>query len=482
MTRLRVGDDVANAGMARVAAPPGAAVASHFLNRFTPVERNAGLDLRSLDTQAAAEQSILRTCQDVHFRGGAGKVQSNMRLSLNNSSLPRSARGRQAATPGDFPFRRSVCLQALIGKVLVAFALVLSVAVFAVRADGPADNLPGQVRQVPPLGIEVSQVDRERLESGLGRLATAIGGLRTADNPQVVALLADVEIFHRAVDQALRFNEMFTSGDLRQADDLLAEGLKRAQALANTDPYWTRARGLVVRGFRSVLDDTVQPYGLVIPDTYRDDLPYRYRTDIWFHGRGEKAVELQFIHARMTKPGEYQPEDTIVLHPFGRYSNAFKFAGEVDVFEALDHAKANYRIDEDRISVRGFSMGGAAAWHFAVHYADRWFAANPGAGFSETPQFLQAFQGEVLSPTWWEQTLWRWYDCPGWVANLTRCPTIAYSGELDRQKQAADVMASAFRQHFGSELTHIVGPQVAHRIEPGAKTEIAAQVAVDSSA
>src|SRR5690606_41334966 len=84
-------------------------------------------------------------------------------------------------------------------------------------------------------------------------------------------------------------------------------------------------------------DDTGPPYGLVIPPTYHGDLPYRYRTDIWSHGRGERSVELQFIHQRMRDPGEYQPEDTIVLHPFGRYSNAFKFAGEVDVFEALDH-------------------------------------------------------------------------------------------------------------------------------------------------
>ena len=41
-----------------------------------------------------------------------------------------------------------------------------------------------------------------------------------------------------------------------------------------------------------------------------------------------------------------------------------------------------------RIGVRGFSMGGAACWQFAVHYADRWFAANPGAGFAETRLFL----------------------------------------------------------------------------------------------
>jgi hypothetical protein len=86
-----------------------------------------------------------------------------------------------------------------------------------------------------------------------------------------------------------------------------------------------------------------------------------------------------------------------------------------------------------------------ACWQFATHYSDRWFAANPGAGFSETPQFLKVFQKEELSPLPWERTLWNLYDCDKWAMNLTHCPTIAYSGENDSQKQAADVMEQRAR-------------------------------------
>ncbi len=118
-------------------------------------------------------------------------------------------------------------------------------------------------------------------------------------------------------------------------------------------------------------------------------------------------------------------------------------AGEIDCLEALEHVQANYRIDPNRILVRGFSMGGAAAWNFAVHYADRWAAANPGAGFSETPEFLKFFQEETLEPTWYEKKLWHLYDCTDYAVNLFNLPTVAYSGEIDRQKQAADIMAEA---------------------------------------
>ena len=85
----------------------------------------------------------------------------------------------------------------------------------------------------------------------------------------------------------------------------------------------------------------VQPYGLVLPPSYRPDTAHRFRLDCWFHGRGERSTESNFIFERMHQIGRFAPRDTFVLHPFGRYSNAFKFAGEVDVFEALDHVRAN---------------------------------------------------------------------------------------------------------------------------------------------
>ena len=145
--------------------------------------------------------------------------------------------------------------------------------------------------------------------------------------------------------------------------------------------------------------------------------------------------------------------------------------GETDAFEALDHARRHYPIDENRLVVRGFSLGGAACWHMAVHYASRWAAAAPGAGFSETPDFLKVFQKEDLKPTWYEQKLWHMYDCTDWAQNLYQCPTVAYSGEIDSQKQAADMMAKAMARQ-GLELVHVIGPKTAHSYHPEAKKEV----------
>jgi pimeloyl-ACP methyl ester carboxylesterase len=331
-------------------------------------------------------------------------------------------------------------------------------------ADGPADNVAEQVRRIPKLGIDMPDDERARLEEDLAGLNETIQTLASRDEAMVHDLLPDVRIYQKAVHDALAYQEFFDAKELAVAHELLAEGRHRADDLANGRAPWTTATGLVVLGYVSKIDGSVQPYGLVVPVSYTAGA-HKYRLDLWFHGRGETLSELNFIQGRRTQPGQFTPADTFVLHPYGRYCNAFKFAGEVDVFEALESVRRRYRIDSDRISVRGFSMGGAATWHFAVHHTDRWFAANPGAGFSETPEFLDYFQKEKLKPTWYEVKLWQWYDCPGWALNLFHCPTVAYSGEDDVQKQAADVMQTALSD-VGIDLVHVIGPKTGHSYHP----------------
>jgi dienelactone hydrolase len=338
-----------------------------------------------------------------------------------------------------------------------------------VLADGPRDNRPGQVRPIPPPGIEVADADRQALERGLSALRKALDSL--PDDPPAVEFRPDVEVFHKAVHDALTHREFFAPADIARAKALLAEGLSRAELLSLGQVPWTTQTGPVARGFVSRIDGSVQPFGVVVPPGYDPRGSTRYRLDLWFHGRGETLSEVNFLHDRRTNPGQFTPPDTIVLHPYGRYSNAFKFAGEVDVLEALEAVKRQYRVDENRIGVRGFSMGGAACWQFAVHYADRWYAAAPGAGFAETPRFLDVFQKEKLEPSWFERKLWRLYDCDLYAENLKNLPVVAYSGELDPQKQAADVMSEALAAQ-GIRLVHLIGPQTKHAYHPDTKREI----------
>ncbi|WP_162275954.1 prolyl oligopeptidase family serine peptidase [Roseimaritima ulvae] len=295
---------------------------------------------------------------------------------------------------------------------------------------------------------------------------------------------ADVEVLLRAVELALQQNLFYSSKDIATATDLLDRARSRLELLLAGD------RGIkllqlagevldkpqaVAGGFVSDIDDSVQPYGLVIPAGWSSDDGKPRRLDVWLHGRGDSHTELQFLRTRLKSTGPITPPDTFVLHPFGRHCNAFKFAGERDVYEAIAHVAQQFAIDPQRISIRGFSMGGAGCWHLAVHHPSFWFAANPGAGFADTVQYQGWDKKPAFQMTDFQKQLLNWYDCPPWAGNLSNTQVIAYSGEVDKQKLAADVMWDASQQH-GIQWPYVIGAGMGHKIDPASAQQMDQQL------
>ncbi len=339
-----------------------------------------------------------------------------------------------------------------------------------------AETKSNLVSRMPPYGIAVPEEVRAELEKGTAALGREIAELKTnlAAKPELLELLPDVQIYYNAVRYALADDMFYKTNEFASAKKFLDEGEARARELRAGRAPWNTAKGLVVRGYVSTIDGSVIPYGLVVPESYNAGATNTHRLDVWFHGRGEQLSEISFISDRERNPGEFTPADAFVLHPYGRYCNGFKFAGEVDVFEALTNVCRHYPIDVNRIADRGFSMGGAAAWHFGVHHAGRWAVVNPGAGFVETAIFTKAFS-KTPPPTWYEQALWHFYDATDDAANLFNTHVVAYSGEIDGQRAAAELMTKAMAEE-GMTLTHIIGPNTAHKYEPEAKKKVAALV------
>lgn len=331
-------------------------------------------------------------------------------------------------------------------------------------AGEPANRI---LRRIPPEGIEIASADHDKLLAAVAALTKRLEEARHSSRAaEIEPLLPDVEIFLKAARYALELHEFYDPKDVQHAYELLQMADGRLDQLLAAGAPWATERGLVVRGFRSQIDDSVQPYGLVIP---RDlDLQKPCPLYVWLHGRGDRMTDLDFLYRRLTQVGSAQPVGAIVLHPFGRYSNAFKFAGEYDVFEAIDAVARNYAIDRDRIVLWGFSMGGAGAWHLGAHYPDRWAAMSAGAGFAETARYQNLKPEDV---TWYERTLWNLYDVPSYTRNLFNLPVVAYSGENDRQIQAARVMEEAYTAN-GRTLHHLIGPGMGHQFHPDSLAEL----------
>src|SRR3954468_5840210 len=397
---------------------------------------------------------------------------------LGTSPQPDLYNVRRDCKLPDFMENPNTVEKRMISSAVALFS-ALTFATITALADGPGDNIAEKVRPVPPPGQAIADADRQELERGVKELGAKIDHLRETlkNKASERDLLSDIQIFYNAVNYPLKYNEFFNAtNEVTYAKALLQLGMKHAEELENGSPNWPKATGLTVHGYVSKIDGSVQPYGLVVPPSFTGKSDAPRRLDCWFHGRGETLSELSFLRDRLRNPGEFTPDNTFVLHLYGRYCNANKFAGEIDLFEALDDVKKRYAIDEDRIVVRGFSMGGAACWQFATHYAGKWAAAAPGAGFAETAEFLRVFQSEKVAPPWWEQKLWHWYDSTDYAVNLFNCPTVAYSGEADPQKQAADEMTKAMAA-VGLKLEHLIGPdKTKHAYHPKTKLEVAKRV------
>ena len=334
-------------------------------------------------------------------------------------------------------------------RLLFSLFLVSAISLFA---EPPIPEIP---RRIPPKGIDVSDEKKRPLVESLLAAQLIYDEL---DHPEK----ADAGVLLKGVEFALLNGEFYHEKDLKTAERHLALAKERLDSLKTaTSPDW--GRGHLVRGYESQIDGSLQPYGLEIPNDLDFSKPVPLL--VWLHGRGDKTTDLHFIERCLTRSQHLggknaAQQQCIVLHPFGRQCIGWKHAGEIDVHDAIAEVQRLYSIDPSKIILAGFSMGGAGAWHVGAHYADRFSIVHAGAGFAETARYNRLTPDKY--PVWYEQTLWGVYDVPNYTRNLLNLPLVAYSGEEDKQKQAADLMAEALAEH-GYELDHRIGPGMGHK-------------------
>ena len=134
--------------------------------------------------------------------------------------------------------------------LLHRFVLILAAAVAVTRAA----EVPSEAQK--------REIDAKTAE--LGKRIQALEG-KHADP----GLIADVEVYRKAAQWIVRFNEFYTKAHIANTLTVLDSGLARAAELEAAKPEWPSRNGRVVRAYRSRIDGSVQPYALVIPDSYR---------------------------------------------------------------------------------------------------------------------------------------------------------------------------------------------------------------------
>lgn len=137
------------------------------------------------------------------------------------------------------------------------------------------------------------------------------------------------------------------------------------------------------RAFVSGIDQTLQPYSNRLPKGF--DRSRKYPLFVMLHGSG--SDDQNMLDPGMTN------ESCIEIAPNGRgTSNCFTADGaEVDVKEAIDDAIRNYPVDEAKIIIGGFSMGGYGAYRLFYEYPHLFKAV---AVFSGNPSLANKWIGE----------------------------------------------------------------------------------------
>jgi predicted esterase len=323
--------------------------------------------------------------------------------------------------------------------------------------------VPAQDFSPPPVQKPTESVLKE-INDKEARLRQRIAALRRGGAVKDF-LLIEAEVYHKAVTWMLRHKEFYQ----KEAGDWMLEaldrGLLRAAQLAQGDSPWFTQAHAVVHAFRSRLDGSIQPYAVTFPEEYGKDSGKKWRLDVVLHGRDTGLTEVKFLHQHSGIQAAPKGEDFVQLDIFGRGNNAYRWAGEIDVYEAIDHFLATERnlnranlLDPARMVLRGFSMGGAGTWHLGLHQPDRWCVLGPGAGFTTTHGYVKGLPDKL--PAYQEPCL-SIYDAVDYAENVANVPVVAYTGADDPQLQAARNIETRLKK-LGLSMTMLVAPGLKH--------------------
>lgn len=350
-------------------------------------------------------------------------------------------------------------LLATLGFVLILITAVPS------SAQNPAPQ---------PLTIE----QRDALEK---QLRTLEGELKSTGE-QTGRSTVDAAIFAKGINWALSYDREFSAADLALIHKAATRCQERITAIKSNSPPWLTHRGKLTLGYVSQIDQSAQPYGLIVPQGYDKARPIRL--DVVLHGstRPVGLSELRFM-ARFDEGDRVNavPPDQpfIELHPLGRVENCYRWAGETDVFEAIEDVCRRYNIDRDRIVLRGMSMGASGTWHLGLKHPDRFVALGPYCGYVDTHRFsetpLPNFVKIGTLPEHQELAL-HMLDSVDYAANAGVVPAIACMGEKDIFFDAHVIMGQAFQKE-GLTMVNLISPGTGHVIDPVTHAEQMRQIA-----
>jgi predicted esterase len=248
--------------------------------------------------------------------------------------------------------------------------------------------------------------------------------------------------------------------DARELDEL-------ARALEEKRDPWAGRTGPMRRAYRSPDDGKLTEFALYVPPGF--DPQKKYPLIVALHGMNGRPMEMimwLFGHDDPARDGNWEDRhprrdleklDAIVVAPDGHFNTMYRDVGEDDVMHVVDWAVANYPIDDARVTITGPSMGGIGSAACALHYPDRFAAAEPLCGYHSL-LIRAAFQW--LRP--WEKIIAEERSNVMWAENGQYIPMYVVHGTKDLPEENSGVLIDRYNDlHYSMKDEH---PELGHNV------------------
>src|ERR1700693_3641691 len=163
-------------------------------------------------------------------------------------------------------------------KFLLISACVLSSALMLFPLIGQQSSPPSpdkkqNAKKGSPI-YRASDEEKRQIQTRLNELDAAIKQIKAKRGED--DLMADVEVYAKAGHWLLDYpDDIAVPDDIQNLLTVLDQGINRAKALHTGQSPWVSIPGRRMRGMYSALDGSVQPYEVIVPESYDAAKPAR---------------------------------------------------------------------------------------------------------------------------------------------------------------------------------------------------------------
>ena len=291
--------------------------------------------------------------------------EKGLKMTAALALVPAKENGAEAATlasgvkldPAALPFTTRVTLPA---RVSGDFNLEVRL---SAEGETPADGARSAFVKSLPVHIEALSADAQRLKEELAKAKQGSPSLATAQ-------------------YALALYEKADQGEVNPSRYNFHEQFANATAIVDAVDQGRDAfagkRGDFRKAYRSMVDNTLQPYRIFVPTSYDGSKPAPLLVAL--HGMGGDENSM-FDGYKETLKREAERLGFIVACPKGRdTASMYRGSAEQDVMDVMKEVERDYRIDLKRVYLMGHSMGGYGTWSVAMDHPDLFAALGPISG------------------------------------------------------------------------------------------------------